>query len=114
MAGGASVRSASWATDAAFLYIGAYSVVAPRRSAERGPDGSPAARDQVVERLKMLPKDLFPITTASAEEPNSGEGHDRFDYTLRLLFGGSPNTARDRPHECLFLNSTSVAGRWAS
>ncbi|MGW1507362.1 TetR/AcrR family transcriptional regulator [Streptomyces mirabilis] len=87
VAGGASVRSAAWATDAAFLYIGAYSVVAPRRGTEPGPDGSPAARDKVVERLKMLPPDLFPITVASTEETHSGEGHDRFDHTLGLLFG---------------------------
>ncbi|WNI20829.1 TetR/AcrR family transcriptional regulator [Streptomyces sp. ITFR-16] len=95
MAGGASVRSAAWAADAAFLYIGAYSVVAPRRTTEPGPDGTPAARDQVVERLKMLPPDLFPITVSSAEELNSGEGHDRFDHTLRLLFGGLPGSDGD-------------------
>ncbi|MET8629314.1 TetR/AcrR family transcriptional regulator C-terminal domain-containing protein [Kitasatospora sp. NPDC004669] len=88
VAGGVSLRSAAWAVDAAFLYIGAYSVVAPRRTTERGPDGSPAARDEVVERLRMLPPDLFPITVASVEVVNSGEGHDRFDYTLGLLFGG--------------------------
>lgn len=94
VAGGASVRSAAWASDAAFLYIGAYSVVAPRRTTERGPDGSPAARDNIVDRLKMLPPDLFPITVASAEETHSGEGHERFDHALRLLFGGHTDQGR--------------------
>ncbi|MFI5821357.1 TetR/AcrR family transcriptional regulator [Streptomyces rishiriensis] len=87
-AGGISLRSAAWAVDAAFLYIGAYSVVAPRRTTAPDPEGELSGREEVVARLAMLPPDLLPLTVASMAEANSGEGHERFDFTLSLLFGG--------------------------
>lgn len=88
LAAGASPRSAAWATDAAFLYIAAYSLVSLRRPSEEDPDGRVVNRAEVIERLKMLPPDRFPITVAHAEELTSGNGHERFDSTLGLLFGG--------------------------
>jgi hypothetical protein len=86
---GASVQAAAWATDAAFLYIGAYSVVARRR--HTGGDFTEAEalmKAEVIGRLRMLPSDRFPITVAHAEALTSGAGHERFDSTLRRLFSG--------------------------
>lgn len=87
-AGGMSPRAAAWAVDAAFLYAGAYSIVSLRRHPEQDADGRVVDRAELVERLRMLPPDRFPITVAHAEEVTSGEGHDRFDFTLGLLLGG--------------------------
>jgi AcrR family transcriptional regulator len=85
-AGGVPLRSAVWVSDAAFLYIGAYSVMALRRLTDT--DEQVVGRAEATERLGMLPPDRFPITAAHAEVLTSGEGHDRFDFTLGLLFGG--------------------------
>jgi AcrR family transcriptional regulator len=93
-AGGVPLQSAVWASDAAFLYIGAYSVMALRRLTDKDTDGRAVDRSEVTERLEMLPPDRFPITVAHAGVLTSGEGHDRFDFTLGLLFGGLiPHTA---------------------
>ncbi len=88
LAGGVSTQSAAWATDAAFLYVGAYSVVSLRRHPEEDADGRVVDRAEVIERLRMLPPSRFPNTVAYARELTSGEGHDRFDFTLGLLLGG--------------------------
>jgi hypothetical protein len=88
LAAGASPRYASWATDAAFLYIGAYSIVSLRRHAEGDTAEAEVDRAEVIERFRMLPLDRFPITVTHAEELTSGEGHERFDSTLTLLFSG--------------------------
>jgi len=48
-------------------------------------------RDEVVERFQMLPESRFPNTVAFARELTSGEGDDRFDFTLELIFGGLVN-----------------------
>jgi len=88
LAGGVPLRSAVWANDAAFLYVGAYSVMSLRRSTDQDTDGRVVDRDEAAERLAMLPPDRFPITAANARVLTSGEGHDRFDFTLGLLFGG--------------------------
>jgi AcrR family transcriptional regulator len=88
VAAGVSPQSAGWATDAAFLYIAAYSVVSLRRHPEEDADRDVFDRDEWIERFRMLPPGRFPITVAYAEELTSGEGHDRFDFTLGLLFGG--------------------------
>jgi AcrR family transcriptional regulator len=88
MAGGVPLQPAAWAADAAFLYVGAYSVMSPRRHAGEDDDGLAADQAEAVERLQMLPPNRFPITSAHAPELISGEGHDRFEFTLGLLFGG--------------------------
>jgi AcrR family transcriptional regulator len=87
-AGGVPLRSAAWAIDAAFLYVGAYSVMSPRRQTGTDTDGRVVDRAELIERLRMLPPDRFPITAAHGPEVSSGEGHDRFDFTLGLLFAG--------------------------
>jgi AcrR family transcriptional regulator len=88
LAGGVPLQTAAWASDAAFLYIGAYSVMALRRQTDTDTDGQAVDTAEVTARLAMLPPDRFPITAAHAQVLTSGEGHDRFDFTLRLLFGG--------------------------
>lgn len=94
MAGGVPLQPAAWAGDAAFLYVGAYSVMALRRHAD---DGGPAAgQAEAIERLQMLPPDRFPITSAHAPELISGQGHDRFEFTLGLLFGGLTQQTESR------------------
>jgi AcrR family transcriptional regulator len=94
LAGGVPLQSAAWAIDAAFLYVGAYSVMSLRRRTEKDTDGRVVDRPEVIERLRMLPPDRFPITVAHAPELTSGEGHARFDFTLGLLLGGlTPDTS---------------------
>ena len=88
LAGGVPLQPAAWAGDAAFLYVGAYSVMALRRQAGPDDDGTAAGRAEAIERLQMLPPDRFPITSAHAPELISGTEHDRFEFTLGLLFGG--------------------------
>lgn len=80
LAAGISPKSAAWAIDAAFLYISAYCYEA---AVHQRPDA-----EEIVVRYAMLPKDRFPNTVAQAREITSGEGHDRFDFTLDLLLRG--------------------------
>jgi AcrR family transcriptional regulator len=88
LAGGVSPQPAAWVTDAAFQYIAAYSVVSLRRNPVKDADGRAVDRAEIIERFRMLPPDRFPVTVAYARELTSGEGHDRFDFTLGLLLGG--------------------------
>ena len=92
LAGGVPVQPASWATDSAFLYVGAYSVMALRRDTVEdtgeGASGAADNRAEIIERFQMLPPDRFPIMARHAPELISSEGHDQFDFTLGLLFGG--------------------------
>jgi AcrR family transcriptional regulator len=88
LAAGISPRTAAWAIDAAFLYTAAYSVVSLRRNPEPDAGGRVLDRAEIIERFRMLPPDRFPNMVAHAPEMVSGEGHDRFDFTLDLLFGG--------------------------
>jgi hypothetical protein len=89
LAGGVSAQDAAWTSDAAFLYITAYCLEAS--VAERqGEDvhGEVVDRAEIAARLKMLPVEQFPNTVAFARELTAGEGHDRFDHTLRLMMRG--------------------------
>ena len=88
LSGGVSVQAAAWAVDAAFQYVGAYSLIWLRRNPGPDVEGRVVDRAEVIERYGMLPADRFPITAAHARELTSGEGHDRFDFTLALLLGG--------------------------
>jgi hypothetical protein len=89
LAGGVSPQSAAWAIDAAFLYVGAYSLeTSLRRRSGEDADGRVLDRAEVIERFKMLPANRFPNTVTYARELTSGEGHDRFDFTFELLLGG--------------------------
>jgi AcrR family transcriptional regulator len=97
LAGGVPLQSAMWAIDAAFLYVGAYSVMALRRLPGQDTDGRVVDTAELIGRLEMLPPDRFPITAAHAPELVSGEGHDRFDFTLGLLFGGLTSQIERQP-----------------
>jgi AcrR family transcriptional regulator len=88
MAGGVSAMLAAWAADAAYLYVGAYSGMALRRHTTGDAEEEALDRDEAIERLRMLPADRFPITVTYAADLVSGEGHDRFDFTLGLLLSG--------------------------
>jgi AcrR family transcriptional regulator len=89
LAGGVSPQSAAWASDAIFLYVSAYSFEASLRwNPDEDADGRVLDRAESVERLGMLPANLFPNTVAYAKELTSGEGHERFDFTLDLLLRG--------------------------
>lgn len=88
MSGGVPLQDAVWAVDAAFLYVNAYSTVASRRSDGSGAGAGPADRDRVLERFAGLPVEQFPISSQNPEVMVSGAGHDRFAFTLRLLFDG--------------------------
>jgi hypothetical protein len=81
-------QPAAWAIDAAFQYVGAYSIMSLRRNPQEDTEGRVVDRAELIERLRMLPPDRFPITVAHAPEVTSGEGHARFDFTLGLLLGG--------------------------
>jgi len=96
VAAGSAPQYAAWATDAAFLYLAAYSVAALRRHAE---DAEEHVDDKAewTERYRMLPPDRFPVIRAHTEELTSGEGHDRFDFTLGRLFAGLTPELKGQP-----------------
>ncbi len=95
LAAGVPPQRAAWAIDALLLYVNAYSLeVSLRQHPGAGVDARVLERDEVVERFEMLPTSRFPHTVAHARELTSGEGHDRFDFTLDLLLHGlAPATA---------------------
>ncbi|WP_073106667.1 TetR/AcrR family transcriptional regulator [Pollutimonas bauzanensis] len=99
LAGGVAAQPAAWAIDAAILYVGAYSL---ERSLRQRPgmeaDGRPFDRTEIAERLRMLPLSHFPNTVAHVQEIVSGDGHDRFDFTLDLLLGGLAPASAQHGH----------------
>ncbi|MGW7003433.1 TetR/AcrR family transcriptional regulator [Streptomyces sp. NPDC054933] len=99
LAAGVSPQSAAWAIDGAFQYVGAYSLVWLRRHPEEDTEGPVVDRAEVIERFKMLPPNRFPNSVAYAREVTSGEGHDRFDFTLgQLLRGLAPQIEGHHEH----------------
>ena len=89
LAAGVPPRSAAWTIDAAYLYVSAYCLESSlRREPGTAADARALTTQQLVARLRMLPADRFPNTVAHAQELASGEGHERFDFTLGVLFRG--------------------------
>ncbi|GAA2096764.1 hypothetical protein GCM10009801_66570 [Streptomyces albiaxialis] len=89
LAAGVPPRSAAWAIDAAFLYVSAYCFEASLRyRPDSDADQRVLDRDALAERYRMLPPDRFPSTVAHVRELTSGEGHERFEFTLTALLGG--------------------------
>ena len=85
----ANIDSGAWASDAAFLYVSAYSFeVSLRQPRGEDVDGRIFDRAELIERFRMLPANRFPNTIAYARELTSGDGHERFDFTLDLLLRG--------------------------
>jgi AcrR family transcriptional regulator len=96
LSGGARPQAAAWAIDAAWLYVNAYSLEASlRRQPLEDLDGQVLDRSEIVERFRKLPANRFPNTVAYAMELTSGEGHERFDFTLELLLRGLTSAAEE-------------------
>jgi hypothetical protein len=109
-AGGVAPQSAAWAIDAAYLFLSAYSLEASlRRKPGEDADGRVFDRDEIIERLRMLPASRFPNTVAHAQELTAGEGQERFDFALGLLSEGSP-----RPHRKAGVESHPSGGAVAA
>lgn len=87
LAGGIEPQTAAWAIDALMLYVSAYalevSIVALRRA--RHDDEWVFSREELIRRFTALPEDQFSQTRRYAAELTSGTGHERFDFTLRLI-----------------------------
>ncbi|MBB4686058.1 TetR/AcrR family transcriptional regulator [Amycolatopsis jiangsuensis] len=91
LTGGVLPQPAAWAIDAAFLYVSAYCFEASLRfHPGSGLDQRVLDREDLVERYRMLPVDTFPSTVAHIRELTSGEGHERFEFTLTTLLRGLP------------------------
>lgn len=89
LAAGVTPRSAAWAIDAAFLYVSAYCFeVSLRHDPATGTDQRVLDRAALADRYRLLPADRFPNTVAHLDELTSGEGHERFEFTLTALLGG--------------------------
>ena len=90
LAGGIEPQTAAWAIDALSLYVSAYtleiSLAAPQQG-RRDDDWivSREERDELVRRFAALPPDEFPHVRRYAAELTSGEGHERFDFTVSLI-----------------------------
>ena len=89
VAGGTDPQAAAWGIDALVLYVGAYCLeVAAYERRRRSPDDAwVVGREELLERFAALP-DTFPQTKRYAAELTSGQGHQRFDFTLGLLLDG--------------------------
>jgi AcrR family transcriptional regulator len=85
LAGGIAPQTAAWAIDALTLYVNAYSLEYSR--ATKGGGDWVRGRDETMERFAALP-DAFPHTKRYAAELTAGTGHDRFDFSIRLMIGG--------------------------
>ncbi|MFF4910162.1 TetR/AcrR family transcriptional regulator [Streptomyces sp. NPDC001260] len=90
LAGGVAPQAAAWAIDALLLYVAAYCLetsIARRRSVDDDAVWV-VDRAELLRRFAALPAETFPHTTRHAAELTAGEGHDRFDFTLRLMIDG--------------------------
>ncbi|MEU0495579.1 TetR/AcrR family transcriptional regulator [Mycobacterium sp. NPDC006124] len=90
LAGGIAPQAAAWAIDALFLYVASYCLEASI-ARQRASDDDTAwvlDRDELRRRFATLPAATFPHTSRYAAELTSGEGHDRFDFTLTLMIDG--------------------------
>ena len=90
--GGIEPQAAAWAIDALFLYVGAYTMEISLVTHGPGtPDqdwrASRDERQELIRRFSALPADQFPQISRYATELTSGNGHERFDFTLNLILG---------------------------
>jgi AcrR family transcriptional regulator len=87
LAGGVEPQTAAWALDALSLYVAAYTLeisLVHARKADTDQEWV-LSRDELLHRLGALPADQFPHTRGHAAELTSGNGHQRFDFTLNLM-----------------------------
>jgi len=89
LAGGVAPQTAAWAIDAVELYVDAYCLEIAEYERQRGSDDDNwvVSREELLRRFAALP-DGFPHMKRYAAEITSGEGDDRFDFTLRLIING--------------------------
>jgi len=88
LAGGVDPQTAAWAIDALTLYVNAYCLeTSLRNQVTRNGDNWVVSRDELLRRFAELP-DTFPQTKRYAAELTSGTGHDRFDFTVKLILDG--------------------------
>jgi AcrR family transcriptional regulator len=89
LAGGIAPQTAAWTSDALTLYVNAYCLELALRDARRGERGDAwvVDRAELRTRFAALP-DTFPQTKRYAAELTAGEGHDRFDFTVKLMIDG--------------------------
>jgi AcrR family transcriptional regulator len=84
--GGVEPQKAAWTIDALILYVNAYCL--EQSVLERRPGHSDGtwvvSREELLRRFANLP-DTFPQTKLYAMQLTSGEGHERFEFTLRLI-----------------------------
>ncbi|MBM2617264.1 TetR/AcrR family transcriptional regulator C-terminal domain-containing protein [Actinoplanes sp. LDG1-06] len=87
LASGADPRTAAWAVDALSLYVVGYALETSLvQQRQKDPEAAwILSRDDLVRRLEALPADRFPQTRRYAAERTSGDGHERFDFTLDLF-----------------------------
>jgi AcrR family transcriptional regulator len=93
LAGGVAPQAAAWAIDALLLYVAAYCLeisIMEQRKVHDEADWV-VDTDELRSRLNALPAETFPHTTRYATELTSGQGHDRFDFTLTLMIDGLAN-----------------------
>ena len=90
LAGGVPPQSAAWAIDAAIALRKRIQLrgLAADGIPRDGTDAQILDRAELIERFRMLPASRFPNTVAYAGELTSGDGHERFDFTLELLLRG--------------------------
>ena len=93
---GIDPQTAAWTIDALFLYVGAYTMdiaVADTGANTEEHRLSSQHRTDLIARFEALPEDRFPHVRAHATELTSGTGHERFDFTLRLVLGNLDRSA---------------------
>ena len=89
LAGGVPPQTAAWTADALALYVNAYCLELGLRDGRRAdPDDAWVVdRAELRARFAALP-DSFPQTKRYAAELTAGDGHVRFDFTVRLMIDG--------------------------
>ena len=89
LAGGIDPQAAAWATDSLTLYVNAYSLELSlvNRQLSDGDGSWVVSRDELLRRYAALPA-TFPHARRYAAELTAGTGHDRFDFTVRLMTDG--------------------------
>lgn len=100
--GGVQPQVAAWAIDALFLYVGAYTMEMSLGAQGTGtPDQDWRAgrdeRQELIRRFRALPADQFPQISRYAAELTSGNGHERFDFTVSLILGNLTQVSRGKP-----------------
>jgi len=96
LAGKIGPQTATWTNDALLLYINAYCL--EQSMLDQPPDQFDNVfgvnRGDLLHRFENLP-DTFPNTRRYAKQMTSGKGHERFDFTLRLIINSLQPQKKD-------------------